>query len=128
MNFGERLIFARERKGLTQKKLSELLEITPTRLNYWEKNKREPNVEMIFKISQILDISSDFLIGLESLENINQFKNKNELPQNKKELLDNYDKLNEEGKEEASKRVEELTQIPKYTSKEVNNNMIYTQN
>ena len=38
MEFGDRLVKAREKKGLNQKELAQLLGITPTRLNYWEKN------------------------------------------------------------------------------------------
>ena len=63
MTFGERLILARENKGYKQKQFAEMLNITPTRLNYWEKNKREPDVLMIKKISSLLDVSSDWLIG-----------------------------------------------------------------
>ena len=37
---GKRLVKIRKEKGLTQKRLAELLDITPTRLNYWEKDKR----------------------------------------------------------------------------------------
>ena len=63
--FGERLVRAREKKNLTQKQLAEILEITPTRLNYWEKGKREPNIEMIGQLAKALDISTDSLIGWE---------------------------------------------------------------
>lgn len=68
MSFGNKLVFAREKKNLTQKKLAELLDITPTRLNYWEKDKREPDVVMIKKIANILDTTGDFLLGLEDYD------------------------------------------------------------
>lgn len=63
--FSDRLISARESKGITQKRLAELLNITPTRLNYWEKGKREPDVIMIKNISQILDVNPNYLLGLD---------------------------------------------------------------
>ena len=63
MTFGERIVQARENKGLNQKQLAELLEISPTRLNYWEKDKREPDVPMIWKLIETLDVSGDWLIG-----------------------------------------------------------------
>ena len=63
MTFGERIVRARENKGLNQKQLAELLEISPTRLNYWEKDKREPDVPMIWKLIETLDVSGDWLIG-----------------------------------------------------------------
>ena len=63
--FSDRLVRAREQRGLTQKKLAELLNITPTRLNYWEKGKREPDVMMIKNISRALDINPNYLLGLD---------------------------------------------------------------
>ncbi len=65
MTFGNRLKQAREEKGYNQKQFAEKLEITPTRLNYWEKDKREPDVALIKKIASLLDVSSDWLIGNE---------------------------------------------------------------
>ena len=63
MTFGNRLKQARENKGYNQKQFAERLGVTPTRLNYWEKDKREPDVAIIKQIAQILDVSSDWLIG-----------------------------------------------------------------
>lgn len=62
MTFGERLVHAREAAGFNQKQLAELLDITPTRLNYWEKDKRQPDVKMIKSLSTALNVSADFLI------------------------------------------------------------------
>lgn len=45
--FGKRLVYARNEKGYSQKQLAELMGITPTRLNYWEKDKREPDIPML---------------------------------------------------------------------------------
>lgn len=63
MTFGERLVAARKEKGYTQKELAEKLSITPTRLNYWEKDKRNPDVDMIWKLIEVLNISGDWLLG-----------------------------------------------------------------
>jgi len=63
MTFGQRLIEAREAKKMNQKQLAEALGITPTRLNYWEKDKRQPDVSMIQALAETLDVSADFLIG-----------------------------------------------------------------
>lgn len=63
MTFGEKLVHYRTKKQMTQKALAEALNITPTRLNYWEKDKRQPDVEMIRQLSEVLDVSADVLIG-----------------------------------------------------------------
>ena len=65
MTFGERLVYARELRGYNQKQFAEVLEVTPTRLNYWEKDKRQPDVLMIWKIISALKISGNWLIGEE---------------------------------------------------------------
>lgn len=68
MTFGEKLVLFRTKKGLSQKSLAELLDITPTRLNYWEKDKREPDISMVRQLAAALDVSANVLIGLEESE------------------------------------------------------------
>lgn len=63
MTFGERIVFYRSKKRINQKQLAQILGITPTRLNYWEKDKRQPDVAMIKAISEALEVSPDILIG-----------------------------------------------------------------
>lgn len=64
-SFGERLVEAREKQNLTQKALAEMLGITPTRLNYWEKDKREPNITMIKQIASALNVPVSELLGID---------------------------------------------------------------
>lgn len=63
MTLGERIVTVRKNKGITQKDFADRLGISPTRLNYWEKDKRSPPVQMLNKIAEILDVDSDYLIG-----------------------------------------------------------------
>ena len=74
MTFGERIVFYRGKKNINQKQLAQILGITPTRLNYWEKDKRQPDVAMIKAISEALDVSPDILIG-NALDEFEQTKN-----------------------------------------------------
>ena len=67
--FGSRLVKLREKKGLNQRQLAEILNITPTRLNYWEKDKREPDFFMFSKIVQVLDADANELLGLNQINN-----------------------------------------------------------
>ena len=68
MTFGEKIVHFRGKKKITQKALAEILGITPTRLNYWEKDKREPDVEMIKKLADALEVSANVLIGIDEEE------------------------------------------------------------
>ena len=63
MTFGERIVAIRKEKGLTQKLLAEQLGISPTRLNYWEKDKRFPPIPMLNRIAEILSVDGDYLLG-----------------------------------------------------------------
>lgn len=67
--FGERLTEERKKAGFTQKSFAEALGISPTRLNYWEKDKREPDVFNIKKILELLkNTDSDYLLGVNEIK------------------------------------------------------------
>lgn len=66
MTFGERLLYYIERAGMSQKELAERICVTPTRLNYWVKDKREPDVFHIKALAKALNITGDDLLGNES--------------------------------------------------------------
>ncbi len=95
MTFGERLMKARDDKGYKQNQFAEMLEITPTRLNYWEKDKREPDVAMIKKISSLLGVSSDWLIGNDTYSNSENFI----LKDSEKSIIKKYRFLDTYGQE-----------------------------
>lgn len=97
--FSDRLIKSRERVGITQKKLAELLEITPTRLNYWEKGKREPDVLMIKKISSTLNVNPNYLIGLSEDYELENTIHDVSLKQYEIEHIEKYRKLDDLGRE-----------------------------
>ena len=62
MTFGERLAMYIERAGMKQKDLAEAIGVTPTRLNYWVKDKREPDVFHIKALAQALGVTGDDLL------------------------------------------------------------------
>ena len=65
MTFGERLAECMKKAGYNQKQLAEKIEITPVRLNYWIKDKRQPDIPLIRKLASALGVSADYLIGNE---------------------------------------------------------------
>jgi len=64
MTFGERMSIARQEKKLTQKALAGILNVSPMRISHYENDNREPDIENIKKISKILEVSPDWLLGL----------------------------------------------------------------
>lgn len=68
MTLGERIVEIRKDRGISQKELAEKLHISPTRLNYWEKDKRFPPIPMINAISAALQVDANYLIGQSEIE------------------------------------------------------------
>jgi len=60
---------ARLKKGYTQERLAELVEVTPTHEKHIESGHRLPSVEVLFSIAQALDLSLDNIIFPEDAEN-----------------------------------------------------------
>lgn len=100
--FGSRLAKIRKEQDIKQNELAGLLGITPSRLNFWEKDKREPDIRMIKKISQVLNVNADFLIGNDCEEN---------------DLIIEINKLNSTGKIRLKEYVDFLLRSPQYTEK-----------
>ena len=57
---------AREEKGITQEKLAEYLDITPTHVRNLESGRREPSIKVLITLCQILDISFDRVVKAEA--------------------------------------------------------------
>lgn len=69
MTFGERLESCMKKAGYNQKQLAKQIDVTPVRLNYWIKDKRQPDIPNIKKLASALNVSADYLIGnIESSE------------------------------------------------------------
>lgn len=63
--FNENLRTARERKGMSQKELAELVGVAKSTYSLYESGNREPNVQTIKKIADILSTSADELLGID---------------------------------------------------------------
>lgn len=62
MSFGERLLNLLDEKDITQKDFAAMLNIAPSTLNGYIKNKRQPDFELVKSIVFILDTSADYLL------------------------------------------------------------------
>ncbi len=61
--FAERLTQLREDSGLSRQKVADDLQISRASLEYYEKAKRAPDIEILHKIAEYFNTSSDYLIG-----------------------------------------------------------------
>lgn len=63
--FNENLKVERERRGYSQKEMSELIGVAKSTYSLYESGNREPNVMTIKKIADVLNVTADRLLGLE---------------------------------------------------------------
>ena len=144
MSIGENIRRARIEKGITQRELGERLGgISQQQIGQWENGNKNPKLETVHRIANALqvdisEIYTDFAIfknrvvenspALSAAKRIGILEDdlfedleqrhiieELDITEDKQELLFEYNKLNTDGQKEARKRVQELTEIPRYT-------------
>ena len=63
IKLAKRLKTLRENKNLTQEKVASYLGVSRSAYTYYETGKTEPNLQAIFKLSKLYDMSVDELIA-----------------------------------------------------------------
>ena len=61
--FASKLLETRENKGISRQKMADDLGISRASLEYYEKGKRTPDLNIINQISDYLGVSIDYLMG-----------------------------------------------------------------
>ena len=117
-DFGRNLSVLRKSKGMTQKELGDRLGLSFQGIAQWENDYRKPKIETLQRIADALNVNVFYFTDAENENGDNQIVSA------VKESLDtdiaierigeSLYKLNQAGKTEAVKRVEELTEIKKY--------------
>ncbi len=64
MKFCERLVIELKGCGMTQKQLAEKLNVDESNITKWKKGEYSPSLEMFYELCKVLDVSSDYLLGL----------------------------------------------------------------
>lgn len=62
-SFGKTLGRVRRARGMTQTELAQRIGITQSNISHYEKDTFRPNSEMLNRIAQVLDVSTDVLLG-----------------------------------------------------------------
>lgn len=113
MTFGRRLKSLRSEKGFTQEQLVLAinsiyeLRLNKSMISKWENDKEDASMSYVIILAKYFDVSLDYLLAISD-------ERKKTL-----EILEYYNILNNFGKKEAVKRVQELTQIKQYTNVEL---------
>lgn len=62
--FADRLTKLRENTGKKRQEVADELKISRASLEYYEKGKRKPDIEVLVKIAEYYEVSTDYLLGL----------------------------------------------------------------
>lgn len=65
MKFQERLIEELRTCGKTQKELAQILHVSESNIANWKQGRNLPSLEVFYALCRELDVSSDYLLGLD---------------------------------------------------------------
>ena len=66
MTLGQRIKECRQKAGLSQEKVAELVGVSRQAVTKWESDQSAPNTDNLFKLAEILGTTVDFLISTDS--------------------------------------------------------------
>lgn len=97
MEFKDRLKEARTKKGLSQSALCKAIGIHVTNISRYERGENKPNTEILQKIANALDVTTDYLMDgsvndkaqnvISDKELLSQFLRVEKLPNDKKAII-----------------------------------------
>lgn len=124
--FSSALKNIRKEKGYTQNSLASKLNVSQSSIYNWESGKSKPDIDMIKEIASALDVPISDLVGVEESRRIQEIFQLRErvdaqlfIEPDESDLISAYRLLNQTGKDEAQKRVQELGEIDKYRAKNI---------
>ncbi len=68
-SFSERFKQLRQERGLTQQELADVLKISKSSVNMYERGEREPGFETLEAIADFFNVDMNFLLGKSPVEN-----------------------------------------------------------
>ena len=84
-----RLKEIRKSRGISQADLSQILHVTPGAVGMWEQGRREPSYEKLKRISDVFNVSTDYLLGRENITTPSQ---------DEMSLLEDFRNLTQDGR------------------------------
>ena len=62
MNLAQKIMELRKQRGWSQEDLSEQMDVSRQSVSKWESGASVPDLEKILKLSQLFDVSTDYLL------------------------------------------------------------------
>lgn len=66
MKFSQRIKEALSQSSYTQKEIARILKISESNITNWKKGDNYPSIDILYKLCLLLDVSADYLLGLEN--------------------------------------------------------------
>lgn len=125
----------RKEAGMTQAELAAKIGVNPVTMSRYENGDRHPKIDKLEKMAELFVVTVDYLLGYsdsrlgsgDSWDELAKKMNSQQIDNSLKRLthenyndlaikalLSDFDKLNDDGKKEALKQIENLTKIPDY--------------
>ena len=101
----------RKEKGLTQIQLAETFNLDQTTISKWENGKAIPDSQLLIRLAEFFDVSTDYLLGLSPLyypDRINIEKSSSEITSEEQALLDDFRSLPRQERAQAAEYVRYL--------------------
>ena len=70
LEFGNRIKTLRIKKSITQEQLAERLGVTKSTISGYELGTRYPSIDMLIKLAQSFNVSTDFLLGVDKIQSL----------------------------------------------------------
>lgn len=65
--FQERIKELRQESGVTRAQLAEMLQVSVRLISYWENGERECSFDMLIRIAEFFQTTTDYLLGVTDL-------------------------------------------------------------
>lgn len=114
-SFKENLKELRKEHELTQKQLATKINLIEQTYQGYEQGRTEPSIATLIRLADIFECSIDYLVGRATVLDVVNITS--DLSAQQKELLQNFDKLNTEGKARLLGYLLALLSMPLYVRK-----------
>ncbi|MGN0584039.1 MAG: helix-turn-helix domain-containing protein [Ruminococcus sp.] len=89
----------RNKKGVSQQKLADTIEVSQQSINKYENHKIEPDIQTLIKLADYFETSVDYLIGHSDIDRVMEAVSCYDLNEDEASFINNYRKLSRKQKD-----------------------------